>query len=243
MICAHTGCGVAPENSLASSEEGCALGADMVEVDVRVTKDGVAVLMHDDTPLLREYTFEQLNHFDVRSTISETYAQHEITKLQDVLNLVQDNNIWINLDLKHSDSIEPTVKLIQSFPEPQRLVITGCSDQITKWYPEIQVLMNTPDHLSPKEEADYYEFAMKMCLTANREGYYGLNMDFRTCRKEVVQLAHEMNLLVWVYTVNNPEDMKHCVALQVDGITTRKVTKLIDIRNNQETYNNMESLP
>ena len=50
MIVAHRGCHTeAPENSLAAFQRCIALGIDMVETDVQITKDGVLVLMHDTT--------------------------------------------------------------------------------------------------------------------------------------------------------------------------------------------------
>lgn len=50
LITAHRGSWrAAPENSLAAIDEAITHGADIIELDVEVTKDGVAVLMHDDT--------------------------------------------------------------------------------------------------------------------------------------------------------------------------------------------------
>ena len=47
-IVGHRGArGLSPENTIASLEKAIEHGVDMVEVDVRVTKDGVAVLHHD----------------------------------------------------------------------------------------------------------------------------------------------------------------------------------------------------
>lgn len=52
-IIGHRGArGLAPENTLAAIEAGIAAGADIIEVDVRITKDGIAILNHD--PLLAQ---------------------------------------------------------------------------------------------------------------------------------------------------------------------------------------------
>ncbi|OQP06094.1 hypothetical protein B1691_17245, partial [Geobacillus sp. 47C-IIb] len=48
LITAHTGCMNTPPNSIESILEGIKAGADIIEVDVRATKDGVAVLLHDE---------------------------------------------------------------------------------------------------------------------------------------------------------------------------------------------------
>lgn len=50
LVAAHRGAhDAAPENSLAALEAAIALGADIVEIDIRLTRDGVPVLMHDAT--------------------------------------------------------------------------------------------------------------------------------------------------------------------------------------------------
>src|SRR3982751_167704 len=54
LIVAHRGASaIAPENSLEAFEAAIAVGADMVEFDVRSTADGVLVVVHDPLPLVR----------------------------------------------------------------------------------------------------------------------------------------------------------------------------------------------
>lgn len=74
MVVAHRGeGGTAPENTVASIRELAALGADVVEIDVRETADGVAVLLHDST-LTR--TTDQAALFPERAELSQlTFAE------------------------------------------------------------------------------------------------------------------------------------------------------------------------
>lgn len=51
MVAAHTGFGIHPDNTMASFVEGIQSGAHILEVDVRVSQDGVALLQHDDSPV------------------------------------------------------------------------------------------------------------------------------------------------------------------------------------------------
>lgn len=66
LITAHTGCMNTPPDSIQSVLERINTGAEIIEVDVNVTKDGIAVLVHDDpvsTPFgnkrVRDLTFEE----------------------------------------------------------------------------------------------------------------------------------------------------------------------------------------
>ncbi|MDQ8734711.1 glycerophosphodiester phosphodiesterase [Paenibacillus sp. LHD-38] len=230
LVAAHTGCGNAPDNTTDSFLEGVDSGADIVEVDIRVTNDGTAILLHDDTPLLRAYTYEQLNQQEIRVQLDPVYEKHEIPRLDDILQLAAMHKVKLNLDIKDKESIEPAMESIKRFEHPDRLFITGCSDGITRHNGGIQVLMNTPDELAADEELDYEAFALAICEQAQHEGYYGINMNYRTCRKEIVDIAHARNLAVWVYTVDDPIVMKIFIQMKVDAITTRKVEGMLEIR-------------
>ena len=49
-VCAHRGAsGTHPENTLSAFAEAVRLGCDMIEFDVRMTKDGECVILHDAT--------------------------------------------------------------------------------------------------------------------------------------------------------------------------------------------------
>ncbi|MFC5401527.1 glycerophosphodiester phosphodiesterase [Cohnella soli] len=229
MVAAHTGCGVHPDNTMASFLEGMELGADIVEVDVRATRDGTAILLHDDSPYLLTHDFNQLNEPDVRKRLDPLYADYEIATLEQALKASASRGTKLNLDLKSAAAIVPTVRLIRQYEAQNRAYITGCSDRMTELYPDIQVMMNTPDELSPQQLLEYEQFAESVCLHAQKQGYVGLNMDARTCRKTMVERAHFFGLKVWVYTVNRRQDMELCLEAGVDAITTRKPEILLEL--------------
>src|SRR5260221_5656519 len=87
---AHRGAsGYEPENTLISFQKALQLGADMLELDVRVSKDGFVVVIHDrkvdritnGKGKVNTLTLEELKHLDVGS-------QQTISTLQEVLDLV-----------------------------------------------------------------------------------------------------------------------------------------------------------
>ncbi len=231
MVAAHTGCGIHPDNTMASFFEGMELGADIVEVDVRVTREGRAILLHDDSPYLRTHAYEQLNDSSVRGLLDPIYAEHEIATLEQVLKASDPQGTKLNLDLKSADSIEPTVRLIREFEAQKRTFITGCSDRITELYPDIQVMQNTPDWLTMEQMERYGEFAEAVCAEARRGGYAGLNMNGFTCLPPIVKYAHAAGLKVWVYTINERPLMEWFLGMGVDAITTRAPRLLLELAN------------
>ena len=98
-VVSHRGEGTgAPENSLSAINEAFALGADIVEIDVRVTKDDIPVLMHDTTlmrttnqedvdaarPEVKDWTYDELKElalFDP-SGLCEEASTREVTRCQ-----------------------------------------------------------------------------------------------------------------------------------------------------------------
>lgn len=233
MVAAHTGCGVHPDNTMASFLEGMELGAHIVEVDVRATCDGTAILLHDDSPYLHTHTYEQLNKADMRPLLDPVYERHELTTLEQILRVSAPHGTLLNLDLKMAESIEPTVRLIRQFGAQKRAFITGCSDHMTELYPDIGVMMNTPDLLTMEQMERYGEFAEAVCSEAVQGGYAGLNMNAFTCLPPIVKRAQAAGLKVWVYTVNEQSLMEWFLGMSVDAITTRAPKRLMElIKNN-----------
>lgn len=230
LIAAHTGCNDTPYNTVESFMEGLRLGADIVEVDLRIVRDGTVILLHDDSPYIHEYDFGQLNEPDVRTKIHALYGRHEIVRLSDVLELAKKHNTRLNLDIKTVAAIEPVIRLVREHDAVERVYITGCSENITNRHSDIRVVLNTPTKLTPDERDSYRSFAEKVCLEGTRGCYYGLNMHIDTCRPEVVELAHERGLAVWVYTVNEPDAMLRLIRCGVDAITTKDVARLGELR-------------
>ncbi|MFE5322377.1 glycerophosphodiester phosphodiesterase [Paenibacillus sp. NPDC056579] len=231
MIGAHTGCDNTPYNTVESFMEGIRLGADVIEVDLRVARDGTVVLLHDDSPYLHEYDYEDLNSLPVRSRISPLYERLEIVRLADVLPIAKQYGVQLNLDLKTTDAIEPCIRLVREHEMAGQVYITGSSDGMTSRNGDFRVVFNTATKLTPEESASYSLFAEKVCREGVEGRYYGLNMHHATCRREVIELAHRNGLAVWVYTVNDPDTMKQLIESGVDAMTTKEVSRLIALKN------------
>lgn len=81
-IIAHRGASAyAPENTFAAFEKAVELGADFIELDIQITKDGKLAVIHDDkvdrttngTGFVREYTMNELEQLDAGSWFGPEY--------------------------------------------------------------------------------------------------------------------------------------------------------------------------
>lgn len=118
MVIAHRGAmGYAPENTLASFKLAIEIGADAIELDLRQTKDGVPVVLHDATVNrttngkgnIKDLNFEDVNKFDAGSWFDYKFNNEKIPALQDVINLLSDS-ILIIIELKEGNDIYPGIE-------------------------------------------------------------------------------------------------------------------------------------
>ena len=122
-ICAHRGASdTHPENTIAAFREAIRLGAQMIEFDVALTKDGKLVLMHDRTidrttdgsGRVEEWLLADLKKLDAGSWKNSRFEGEQIPTLGEALDLMP-RNIWLNVHLKSGVNLaEKTARLIAS---------------------------------------------------------------------------------------------------------------------------------
>jgi glycerophosphoryl diester phosphodiesterase len=108
-LIAHRGAGTtAPENTLAAMRASARRGYTMVEFDVRLSRDGVAVLLHDDLVdrtsnghgKAGDLTFAELSRLDFGGWHSSRYAGEPIPTLYAMAAFTQANGIYSNIEIK-----------------------------------------------------------------------------------------------------------------------------------------------
>lgn len=106
LVCAHRSFhNNAPENSLLSIKKAIEANIDIIEIDVRTTKDSVLVLMHDNDidrmtngkGKINQYTYQELQKFNLKS--NDSITNEKIPLLLDALKLSK-GKVIPNLDLK-----------------------------------------------------------------------------------------------------------------------------------------------
>jgi glycerophosphoryl diester phosphodiesterase len=104
-VCAHRGaCSSHPENTLAAFREAIRLGVHQIEFDIRLTKDGQCVLMHDPTVdrttngqgKLADLTLEEVRRLDAGIKKAPCFAGERVPTLREALS-VMPVNIWLNV--------------------------------------------------------------------------------------------------------------------------------------------------
>ncbi|MGC9502414.1 glycerophosphodiester phosphodiesterase [Baaleninema sp.] len=108
-IIAHRGfSAIAPENTLAAFDLALDAGADSIELDVRLSGDGVPIVIHDETldrttPMrgnVSETPWRQLRDLDAGSWFDEEFAEERIPTLAEALDAIWDIPNALYLDIK-----------------------------------------------------------------------------------------------------------------------------------------------
>ncbi len=126
-VLAHRGFALdVPENSLAAFQRALEQGADVLECDVRATKDGVAVIAHDET-LLRvfgdERRVDSVDYAELRGIGGQ--PETSVVSVADALRVLP--SAKFNIDVKSFDVIAPLARAISDAAATNRVLITSFS--------------------------------------------------------------------------------------------------------------------
>jgi len=182
-----------PENSLPAIQEAIDLGVDIAELDVKVTKDGVAVLMHDGiidrtttgSGKPSDYTLEELRKF--RLIHKKDTTDELIPTFAEALKLVK-NNILVDIDIK-TDQLDPIISAIKK---------CECEDHVFFFdndYNALQYVRNSDSEFMLMPRAYSYEMADSAIVRFNPEV---IHIDFSFYNQEVVELIKSNDARVWI---------------------------------------------
>jgi glycerophosphoryl diester phosphodiesterase len=210
-VYAHRGASAEfPENTLAAFRRALELGADGIELDVHLSKDGYPVVIHDETVdrttngtgAVAEMTLEELQALDAGSG-------QKIPTLSEVLDLVGED-LHVDIEVKANAAGEAVLKelegrtnrwLISSFDwDVLRYVRTKSADA------ELWVLT-----IGATEEA---------IAVAREIGSPALAILHRALDQDIVAYLKEQGLDFWPWTVNDPEQAKLYADWGAIGICT-----------------------
>lgn len=202
-LTAHTGCEETVENSLESIKKGYESGADIVEFDLNFTSDGEAVLSHDE-------------------------VKGDCVTLDEAFSLIAElPDIKVNVDCKSVANLKAVTELAEEHGIINRIFYTGIGEEnvaaVKEQTPEVAYWLN---YSVDTEKNTDEEYLLSLAEKTRKLGAVGLNINYETCTKELVEVFHSEGLLVSIWTVNKTRHMIPASNLGADNITTRKPSQL-----------------
>lgn len=201
----------APENTLASIHAAADMGIEWVEVDVKLTKDSVAIIFHDDelnrctngSGLVAETDFKTIQELDAGLWFGDSFMGEKIPTLEELLNTVLDRGLSINLEIK---------------PCPGREVETAevMLDVATRIWPDDlpPPLISSFSHVSLEAAYDTMhewprgllmdEFDPNWRDIAEHLEAHTININGNTVTEEQVEACLDYGKQILAYTINDP---------------------------------------
>lgn len=229
-VVAHRGIsGKAPENTLAAFTLACETpGIDMIELDVRLSKDEEVIVLHDRTlqrtstgnGAARNYTVAEIKEFDAGSWYDPSFSKERIPTLREVLALV-DRRRWVNIELKSHFF----------FPEKRELLEQKVIETVHSMHYRDHVLYSSFDHrmVASIKRHDplaatgvlfsfYRDYGRMPSKLARRAGAAVFVCAKHELTQRMVDDARRAGLAVYVYTLNTTANVSKMVEMGVDGI-------------------------
>jgi glycerophosphoryl diester phosphodiesterase len=211
FIIGHRGArGVEPENTLLAVRTGMAC-ADYVEVDVRLTRDRIPVIMHDllldrttnGAGPVNEYTLEKLKAFDAGKG-------EKIPTLEEVCSIVK-GHCGLVVEIKEPGSESEICSVLRGNP-PENLFIVS-------FHPESILLVK--DLLSGVKTGIIYSRALAdLPGDAKELGADAILLKFALLTGKLVMACHKKSLLIISWTLDTPEEFRIAHDLGIDGLAT-----------------------
>ena len=226
VVQAHRGAsGYAPENTLASFRRAVRMGADGIECDIYMSKDGEYVVCHDPTidrtsnasGEIGDWTLADLKKLDFGAKFAPEYKDERIPTLHEMLCVVHDMEP-INIEIKSLGQNSPEeVDAFYNFLAEEHViprVLISCFNAdllgiIKKQHPDLRC-----GYLCWGENvAVSVEKAVSLHLDA-------IHPDWENTTKEIVDHAHKEGLIVNAWTCNSEEEIRKMLDIGCDGIIT-----------------------
>ncbi len=233
MILAHRGFTPPEENTLGAFEHAISAGAQVIETDVQATKDGVAVLVHDDdlkrvagiNKKIKDFSLqelEQLNLLDGSKILSLASALSAFPKTK------------FNLDIKDRNAINGTVSSIEQAKAHDRVLVSSFSNRTRK---RSVAKFTTPVATSASAsvvistwllvvlgKTDLHKHLLGIGALQIPRTMFGIRLDTAKFISSVTKTGTQIHY----WTINESKEMKELVALGANGIVTDNTSLAIE---------------
>lgn len=235
-VFAHRGASqYAPENTLEAFRLAMEQGAEGIELDVHLSADGELVVIHDETlerttngkGLVKDHTLAQLQALRADNHMEGFEAAH-IPTLRQVLELVRPGDMQVNIELKtgilwYEGIEEKTLELVKELGMQDRVVYSSFNHYSIE---EVR-------RLDPTAETAYLfsDVIFEVEKYAARRGVKGLHPAlWHVKMADFLTDYLQSGLVVRVWTVNRPEDMRLLMERGVDAVITNDPALALQVR-------------
>jgi glycerophosphoryl diester phosphodiesterase len=223
FIIGHRGsAGTHPENTLDALREAIDAGADMVEFDVRLTRDGHVVLAHDYN-LIRTH---RRNDTIAGNSLAQlrklsAHTQYPTVTLEQALDLCY-GRILVNIELKRRSTVAPALAIVERYIQDEtdwEMVL------FSSFWPSMLAAMRQRApraQLSLLQHVNSFTFVKyHRQLNLTSVGFHRLHIN-----RLAIEIARQLEIFTYAYTVNRPEAAERLAQRGIEGVVTDYPRKL-----------------
>ncbi|MFC1474657.1 glycerophosphodiester phosphodiesterase [bacterium] len=221
--CAHRGAmHHEPENTMRAFRRAADMGAQWIETDVRLTKDGDVIISHDpviDTgprkANISTVTLEELREL--------RFKGEPVPTLEELIIFSIESNVLLNIEIKDPAATPGTVKQIREHSLAGKCMISSFKLPALKEVKSLEPGIQTGYIAVPAIRSVYLR-------RAKSAGCDAVHPFYKLVTRKFVEAAHAQGLDVNVWTVNDEEGMRRMTDIGVDMIITNRPDTLSELK-------------
>lgn len=216
-----------PENTMSAFRQAVTDGADAIETDVQLSKDGVPVLIHDTllkrttgaSGSVHEYTYKELQDLSAGAWMHKRYRKEKIVSLERLLQEPSIEKTRLVLELKNSNIAhegleEAVISLLNNYEKIETATVSSFNHRSMAYARELSEEINIA--------ILYAVHLYRPCEYAKIVGATELHPHYRTIDKSWIDDAINEELEVVPYTIDKKSGWKKAIDAGVTGIITNK---------------------
>ena len=226
LIIGHRGAAAyAPENTMISFEKALALGANGIEIDVQMSKDGGLVICHDERVdrttngrgAIQALTLKEIQNLDAGSWFGKEFSGEKIPVLEELLDFLRGRDVLLNIELKNGIVLyrgleEKVLEALRIYRMEHCTTLSSFNHYSLLRLKELNPHIPT-GILYVAGLVEPWEYARRIGADALHPIYYSV-------LPEIAAGARTHQMPIYTYTVNEMKDLERMVSIGVAGIIT-----------------------
>ncbi len=241
IIVAHRGfSGRAPENTASAFSMAAALQVEMVECDIRLTRDEEVVVFHDMTVnrttdgigAVRHLTLSKLKSLDAGRWFHQKFTGEKILTLDEALNILKSFQ-WINIETKGDGItketgkkiVEKAIAIIHRHKLQEKMIFSSFDHYLVKHVREVDPSLHTAVIYS-----SYLHGLRSPYSLIRRVEATGFVTGKHDVRKQMLIELWDNGIPVFIYTLNKATELERWMKRGVTGVITNFPDIALEVR-------------
>lgn len=229
-----SGQGLAPENTLAAFEKAIEIGVDLVEIDIHLTADNRVVVIHDRTVdrttdgsgPVNTMTLDEIRELSAGSWYDPAFADQKIPTLEETLDLIGWRALLL-IEAKTEEAAEKAVAIIRARRAQSKVVMQSFLGPAVRTVNRLDrriptAFLMTGGEAVLRRKTGVVKRVLKL-------GANALSLKYTAATPDLVSLFLGRAMGMWVWTVDEEEDMREMIEMGVGGIITNYPDRLNNV--------------